>query len=251
MVSAQRVLRRVLDAGARLAEPGEFTKRAFINGRIDLTQAEAVLDLIRAGSDRAAAAAIEQLSGALNSWVTKTYDDILSLAGGLEVGLDFPDDEMPPLLIEESCRMADAVGRQLDRLLGTWDEGHVVRDGVLTVISGKPNVGKSTLFNALLGTDRAIVADHPGTTRDTLEERLIIDGILLRLVDTAGLRDTDCVIEHQGVLRAKQQMQKADLHIHILDASQPLDRTDRESLSLMPPDRTIVVLNKVDLGVTI
>ncbi|MEI6807188.1 MAG: tRNA uridine-5-carboxymethylaminomethyl(34) synthesis GTPase MnmE, partial [bacterium] len=250
-ISAQRILRRLLDSGARLAEPGEFTKRAFLNGRIDLVQAEAVLDLIRASSDRAATAAVEQLNGALSDWCATSYANILSLITALEAALDFADDEMPPLLISEKAIQAKALLANLMNMLSTWNEGHILRDGALTVISGKPNVGKSTLFNALLGVDRSIVADLPGTTRDTIEENLLLDGVLLRLVDTAGLRSTDCDVESQGVLRARSQIEKADLHIHVLDASQQLSDADRLELNSLPPERTIVVLNKADLGMMI
>lgn len=250
-LSAQRILRRCLDHGARPAEPGEFTKRAFLNGRIDLVQAEAVLDLIRASSDRAATAAMEQLDGALSIWYATTYTRLLSLISTLEAALDFPDDEMPPLLISESNKLATRLLIDLKDMLSTWDKGHILRDGALTVISGRPNVGKSTLFNALLGVDRSIVADQPGTTRDTIEESFLLNGVLLRLVDTAGLRTTDCNVESQGVLRARSQINKADLHIHVLDASQYLTDADRHELNLLPPERAIVVLNKTDLGMMI
>lgn len=247
-VSAQRILRRLLDSGIRLAEPGEFTKRAFLNGRLDLVQAEAVLDLVRASSVRSAAAAMEQLEGSLSNWCTVTYGKLLSLIANLESALDFPDDEMPPLLISQCSIEATNLCSRLDRMLATWDEGHILRDGALTVISGKPNVGKSTLFNALLGVDRAIIADQPGTTRDTIEENLVLNGVLLRLVDTAGLRNASCEIERQGVLRARSQISRADLHIHIIDGSQLLDDTDRTEVNQLPVERTVVVLNKADLG---
>lgn len=247
-ISPQRILRRLLDSGARLAEPGEFTRRAFLNGRLDLTQAEAVLDLVRASSDRAATAAMEQLNGSLSRWCTKTYSKLLSLVATLEAALDFPDDEMPPSPISQSSRLANQIHCDLVAMLATWNEGRILREGALTVISGKPNVGKSTLFNALLGTDRAIVADHPGTTRDTIEENLVIDGVLLRLVDTAGLCETGCDIEHQGVMRARAEMERADFHIHVLDASTPLDDADMVQLGTLSPNKTVVVLNKTDLG---
>jgi len=251
LVSAQRILRRLFDLGARSAEPGEFTKRAFLNGRLDLTQAEAVMDLVRASSERAASAAMEQLGGALTRWSITTYAKLVSVIAGVEAALDFPDDEMPPILVPESLRGVEEILDDLKGMLATWGEGHILRDGALTVISGKPNVGKSTLFNALLGHDRAIVTNQPGTTRDTIEEGLLINGILLHLVDTAGLRETSCDIEHQGIARARLQMKKADLHVHVLDASQPISVEDQAELDRLPPDKTIVVLNKIDLGALI
>ena len=248
-VAAKRILRRALDAGARMAEPGEFTKRAFINGRIDLLQAEAVLDLVHAGSDRAAAAAIEQLEGKLSCSFNEIYDSLVSVAADLEATLDFPDDELPESTMPElSRRLNDSRILRIGNLISTWDEGHILREGALVVISGKPNVGKSTMMNTLLGRDRAIVSQIPGTTRDTIEERYVLDGIPLRLVDTAGLRETQCEIEQEGVRRARAQLQKADLHLYLVDASTPLDDDDRDHLAALKSEKCVVVLNKSDLG---
>ncbi len=247
-VAAKRILRRVLDAGARMAEPGEFTKRAFINGRIDLVQAEAVLDLVHAGSERAAAAAVEQLEGKLSRSFNEVYDFLVSIAADIEATLDFPDDELPETALPELLQRLNTADARVGQLLSTWDEGHILREGALVVISGKPNVGKSTMLNALLGQDRAIVSQIPGTTRDTIEEKLVLDGIPLRLVDTAGLRETQCEVEQEGVRRARVHMRKADLHLYLIDASQPLDEEDREHLAAMKSGTCVVVLNKVDLG---
>ena len=247
-VAAKRILRRALDAGARMAEPGEFTKRAFLNGRIDLLQAEAVLDLVRAGSDRAAAAAIEQLEGKLSRKFDEVYDSLVAIAADVEATLDFPDDELPATVVPELAERLNSAAKRIDELLSTWDEGHILREGALVVISGKPNVGKSTMMNALLGRDRAIVSQIPGTTRDTIEERLVLDGIPLRLVDTAGLRETECEVEQEGVRRARAQLQKADLHLHVVDASKTLDDDDRNHLAALKSEKCVVVLNKSDLG---
>lgn len=247
-VAAKRILRRVLDAGARVAEPGEFTKRAFLNGRIDLVQAEAVLDLVHAGSDRAAAAAVEQLEGKLSCAFNEIYNSLVSVAADLEATLDFPDDELPASALPELKSRLDDVALRIANLISTWDEGHILREGALVVISGKPNVGKSTMMNALLGRDRAIVSQIPGTTRDTIEERYVLDGIPLRLVDTAGLRETKCEIEREGVRRARAHIQKADLHLYLVDAFKPLDDDDRDHLAALESEKCVVVLNKIDLG---
>jgi len=243
-----RILRCVLEAGARSAEPGEFTRRAFLNGRIDLLQAEAVLDLIRARSDRAASAALEQLDGNLSNSCTEVYDILLCAAADLEALLDFPEDEQPEGVTESvEKRVAQAVSG-LKNLLATWEEGHVLRDGALVVIAGRPNVGKSTLLNRMLGTDRAIVAETPGTTRDTIEEQVVIRGIPMRLVDTAGMRESDCGVEKQGVERARESVRNADLVLQVIDASQALDSQPSTELVGIESEQTLIVLNKVDLG---
>ena len=242
---ARAVLRGCVAAGARLAEPGEFTKRAFLNGRLDLVQAEAVLDVIRARSDRAAAAAMEQLSGRLSRVFDDLYDRVLLQTARIEATLDFPEDELPETVIPE---LLAALGQDLSRLehlLAQWDEGHWLRDGVLVVISGKPNVGKSTLLNALLQRDRAIVTEVPGTTRDAIEESLVIGGVPIRLMDTAGLRETDETVERIGIDRARAAVAEADFHILVLDASETDLSPSPESEYHL--DRTIVVLNKIDL----
>jgi tRNA modification GTPase len=249
--AAKRILRSVLDCGARLATPGEFTKRAFLNGRIDLLQAEAVADLIRAGSDRAAAVAVQQLEGNLSNLCTMLYDCAMSVAADVEACLDFQDDELPASVRLDARDRLSSVFRKMSDLLATWDEGHFLRDGVLVVISGKPNVGKSTLLNALLGRDRAIVTEIPGTTRDSIEETCIMNGFPVRLVDTAGLRDSQCAIENEGIRRARALMGKADIHLHVIDGSVPLDDDVRKQISEMDPSRTVVVANKCDLGLQV
>lgn len=248
IMSARRILRCVCEAGVRPAEPGEFTKRAFLNGRIDLLQAEAVLDVIRARSDRSAQAAIEQLEGSLSALFNDTYNSLVSINADLEATLDFSDEEVPPLVLPDVLTRLRDVKHRIVGILETWEEGHILREGALVVISGKPNVGKSTLLNGLLGKDRVIVSSQPGTTRDTIEEGFILDGIPLRLVDTAGLRKTECEIEKQGVTRAREHLQKADIFIYIIDSSESLDSEDIANLRDLDLGRSLVILNKTDLG---
>lgn len=247
-VCAQRILRAALDAGASPAEPGEFTKRAFLNGRMDLLQAEAVADLIRARSDRAATAALAQMEGALSRRLNSLYDSILAIAADMEARLDFSEEELPLPDSDATLSQLDETIRRLEDLLSTWNEGRILREGAKFVIAGRPNVGKSTLLNRLLGHDRAIVADTPGTTRDTLEESIIIAGHAVRLVDTAGIRESDCSIEREGVRRSQRELDDADAVIYVMDASQPLCSADRDHLAKLDKRRTILVLNKSDLG---
>jgi tRNA modification GTPase len=247
-VGMRRILRRALDAGARMAEPGEFTKRAFLNGRIDLLQAEGIFDLIRARSDRAASAAMEQMEGRLSSRFNAIYDAFLEVAANLETTLDFVEDELPDDVFSGIAGLLDRTFLTLDALLDTWDEGRLLREGARVVILGRPNAGKSTLLNALLGYDRAIVSSTAGTTRDTIEEGFVLDGIPLRIIDTAGLRATDCEIEAEGIRRAEAHGLEAHLAIYLVDASEPLHEEDRQRIAKLDPRRSIVVLNKTDRG---
>ncbi len=246
--AARRILECVLAAGARPADAGEFTKRAFLNGRIDLVQAEAVLDLIRARSDRAASAAVEQLDGALTSSLLTIYDTLLATQSLLEATLDFDDADPQPEAVADAVRDLLKAREGVDRLLETWHDGHILREGALVVISGKPNAGKSTLFNRMLGKERAIVTRHPGTTRDTIEETLVLNGYPLRLVDTAGLRDSACEIEREGITRAEQSLRKADLSIYVVDGSQALQEETNRQIEGLDKDHSLVILNKSDLG---
>ena len=247
-VPAARILRRALAAGARSAEPGEFTRRAFLNGRIDLTQAEAVLDLIRARSDRAAGAALEQLAGRLGQQVNEVYDGLLRTAADLEASLDFPEDELPATVLPALVRRLHESQSAVDKLLGNQREGHLLREGAKVAIVGRPNAGKSTLLNALLGRDRAIVSHHPGTTRDTIEELLILKGLPVRLVDTAGLRDTDSELEKIGIQRAVNELQNSDACIYLVDAAAPPHSDDMRRLRELADVPCLLVLNKQDLG---
>lgn len=215
-VVPQRVLDALFRLGARPAGPGEFTRRAFLNGRLDLTQAEAVADLIAAKTPRAEQAARANLHGRLSNALTPLYDDALALSADVEHLLDFDEGELPPDFADHAReRLADLAGRA-HALLATWRQGRLLRQGALVVLAGPPNAGKSTLLNALLGADRAIVSPEPGTTRDSIEEALDLDGVPLRLVDTAGLRDAPGDIERQGVARAKDLIARADVVLCLL-----------------------------------
>jgi tRNA modification GTPase len=249
-VVLKKILRRCLDAGARMAEPGEFTKRAFLNGKMDLVQAEAVADLIHAQSDRAAKAALEQLEGGLSKQFNALYGGLMETAADIETTLDFVEDELPGDVFPNLGKKLDESFRSLEILLATWDEGRLLREGARVVIMGRPNAGKSTLFNALLGHDRAIVTELPGTTRDILEETFVLDGIPLRILDTAGLRETECLIEQEGIRRARAHSAAADIALYLIDSSQPVSAEDTEHLARLNPERTVVVLNKADRKIT-
>jgi tRNA modification GTPase len=246
--AARRLLRAVLQAGARPADPGEFTQRAFLSGRIDLLQAEAVMDLIQARSERAATAAVEQLEGALSMAFNRLYDQLIAVAADLEASLDFEEGELPVSTLDSLRKQLDTIRAALQTLARGWDEGHRLREGAMVVIAGKPNVGKSSLMNALLGKQRAIVTDIAGTTRDTLEEQLVINGFPIRLVDTAGIRDADCGIEQEGIRRAREQMDRADLTLLIIDGSDTLSDQDKALINAIDPKSTLLVINKIDRG---
>lgn len=246
---SRAVLRAILAAGARLAAPGEFTRRAFLHGRLDLTQAEAVMDLVQARSERSAAAARAQLAGNLGKEVEACYAEVTALSADVAAQLDFEEGELPARVHGEAEARLDNTRRRVAQLLATSREGRMLRDGALVVIGGCPNAGKSSLLNALLGTGRAIVSPYAGTTRDTIEEGLVLDGIPLRLVDTAGLCETTCLVEQEGVTRAQQALNQADLILYLIDASRPLAGQQPALLSAVARDfaQTIVVINKIDL----
>ncbi len=246
-VVAQRILRRVLAEGARVAEPGEFTKRAFLNGRIDLVQAEAVLDLINAKTERAACIAADQLCGHTSRCLSTMYENILAVLADMEATLDFPEDELPSDVFNDVISRIINEKNNLHEIISSWSEGRLLRDGGRIVISGKPNVGKSTLFNALVGSERAIVSHHPGTTRDTVEEWISIEGIPFSIVDTAGIRWSQCEIEQEGVKRARKSLETADIRLHVFDLSSQCDDHDREQIDGMVVGKSIAILNKADL----
>jgi len=246
IVVARQVLQAVLSAGARAAGPGEFTRRAFLNGRLDLTQAEAVLDLIQAQTERAARAAREQAAGGLRRRMEALYDRLTALCADIEGMLDVEEGELPTRFLEEARGGIGAIAAEAQLLLATWGEGHLLRDGLLVVIAGRVNAGKSSLLNAILGRRRAIVSESPGTTRDTIEERYALNGIPLRLADTAGIRDTVCEVEREGVSRARLLMEEADIVLYVVDGTAPPDRADREALAALPAEGTLVVINKAD-----
>lgn len=238
----RRILGLLLEYGARPANGGEFTQRAFLNGKMDLTQAEAVMDLIQAQTDLALRAATEQLEGRLGCKVREIQDGLLNILAHVEAYIDFPEEDIDPETGEALRQRLQTAQQQVATLLQTADQGRVLREGVRTVIYGEPNVGKSSLLNLLLGYERAIVSDTPGTTRDTIEETINLRGIPLRLVDTAGVRDATDAIEQAGIARTLQHLERADLVLHVVDASQL-----RNGLFTNDPKR-IIVLNKIDLG---
>ena len=243
----QEILNAVLQNGARLAEPGEFTKRAFLNGRIDLTQAEAVIDLIQSKTRKSLELANLQRQGRLGVEVRQLRDPLLDLLARMEASIDFPEDEVPELSGETIRLQLQGALERLNSLLQSYAEGKVYREGVSAVIVGRPNVGKSSLLNALLREERAIVTPIPGTTRDVIEEGVNVRGILLRLMDTAGLRRTKDAVEVEGVLRTRACMAQADLVIWVVDGSEPLTPDDRDILIEVREKRAVVAINKNDL----
>lgn len=240
----RRVLEALLRHGARAAEPGEFTQRAFINGKMDLTQAEAVMDLISAQTDLALRAANEQLEGRLGERIRALREALLEMLAHVEAYIDFPDEDIDPETGEALRRRIDEARSDVQKLLDTAAQGRVLREGVRTVIYGAPNVGKSSLLNRLLGYERAIVSARPGTTRDVIEEVINLRGIPLRLMDTAGVRESTDEIEREGIERTRRALERADLVLHVADAHQP----DGSLQTLVKSPRTVAVLNKIDLG---
>lgn len=246
-VPARRLLEAALAAGARLAEPGEFTRRAFLNGRLDLTQAEAVCDFIQSKTERSAHVARAQLDGALGQRIGALYERMTGLCAEVEHLLDFDEGELPDTFAQQAAARLAELTCEVDRLVLTWNEGHLLRDGALVVLSGRPNAGKSSLLNALLGRNRAIVHAVPGTTRDAIEEAYALNGVPLRLVDTAGLRETNDAVEVEGIGRARALMRQADLNVHLVDQSEPWVPLAESELAVLSAGRTLLVLTKCDL----
>ncbi|WP_127572086.1 tRNA uridine-5-carboxymethylaminomethyl(34) synthesis GTPase MnmE [Paenibacillus xylaniclasticus] len=248
VIAARNVLQLVLrQEGIRLAEPGEFTKRAFLNGRIDLTQAEAVIDLIRSKSDRAFSVAMKQSEGALSRRIIELRQRILEVIAHVEVNIDYPEhdvEELTSAFIREHCGQAL---EGVNLLLKTASEGKILREGIVTAIVGRPNVGKSSLLNALSRSNKAIVTDIPGTTRDVIEEFVTVNGIPLRLLDTAGIRETSDVVERIGVERSRSALEDADLILYVLNQNEPLHEDDRELMERLAGRQVVVILNKTDL----
>lgn len=244
----QRVLDAVLAQGARVAEPGEFTRRAFLNGRLDLAQAEAVIDLINARTLASHRAAINQLDGALSRCLRDLREELIQVSVYLEAGIDFPEEDLQ--LVSEAAlgERLEAVAGRLETLCNSFARGRLLRDGMAVAVVGRPNVGKSSLLNALLGRDRAIVSPQPGTTRDTIEEELSIDGVLVRLTDTAGLHTATDVIEQEGMRRARTVVERAELLVVVLDGSVALTCDDHLVLSETAGSPRLVVRNKCDLS---
>lgn len=241
------ICRACLSAGARLATPGEFTKRAFLNGRLDLSQAEAVLDTIRAKSAASLTAAQRQLRGELAREVQRARDALLRLLAELEAGIDFIGEEIELVGRQELRQTIDAVLALVQRLQATAREGRLLREGARVVITGRPNVGKSSLLNRLLKEDRAIVTPVPGTTRDIIEEAIDLDGVMIHLVDTAGIRDTDDLLEREGIRRSWSAQQEADLRIVVIDGSVPLTNDDCGLIDQAAAGKHVIAINKADL----
>jgi len=247
LLPAKLVLDAVMDNGARLALPGEFTKRAFLNGRIDLTQAEAVVDLIQSRTELALTAANEQLAGKLSQRINLLRDEMLKTLAHLEAHIDFPDEDISPDTREKLMGRLENGIAFMDELLRTANEGQLLRRGIRAAIIGRPNVGKSSLLNQLLGRDRAIVSPIPGTTRDTIEETANIRGLPVVFVDTAGLRESGDAIEIEGIRRSRQTFETAELILHVFDAAEPLTAADQNYVAEFAGKKRILICNKSDL----
>lgn len=247
-IVTKRILERVIQAGARSAQPGEFSLKAFMNGKIDLAQAEAVQELISAKNDLALQSAELQLEGALSKEIASFQKDLTDIAAILEAWVDFPEEDLAFAPMEEILSDLHKIHTKMQKLEATFHDGKILSEGLSLCLAGTPNVGKSSLMNALLGKDRAIVTEIAGTTRDLLEEDLYISGLHFRLTDTAGIRDTAEIVEKEGIRRSKQAMQRADLVLLVLDANRTLSSEDWELLELLPEEKSIVIWNKIDLG---
>ena len=251
MLILKKVLDLVLKNGARTAEPGEFTKRAFLNGRIDLSQAEAVMDLINSKNDFALNSSIEQLKGGVSDAIKDIRKDIIYHIAFIESALDDPEHISLDGYDEEITKMLNENINKISKLVNSFDNGRIMKEGIKTVILGKPNAGKSSLLNLMLGEDRAIVTDIEGTTRDTLEENINFNGLSLKIIDTAGIRDTEDLVERIGVNKAKEIAKEGDLIIYVVDGSRELDDNDREIIKLINDKQAIILVNKSDMDTVI
>ena len=243
----KRVLETVLKNGAEIAEPGEFTKRAFLNGRLDLSQAEAVMDVIQAKNSMALKSSVEQLKGSVLRAVKEIRSKLIYHIAYIESALDDPEHISLDGYPQELLEVVEKERKEISELLKTADDGRMIQEGIKTVILGKPNAGKSSLLNYLVGEDRAIVTEIAGTTRDILEEYISLNGITLRVIDTAGIRDTEDVVEKIGVGKARQMAEDADLILYVVDSSMPLDENDQEIMELLKGRKSITIYNKTDL----
>lgn len=247
LVAVNRVLQLVLQAGVRLAEPGEFTKRAFLNGRIDLSQAEGVIDLIRAKTDRAMNVAIGQVEGRLSKQIQTLRQALLETVAHVEVNIDYPEYDAEQMTVQMLTEKATFVKNELERLLQTSKQGKILREGLSTAIIGRPNVGKSSLLNSLVHENKAIVTDIPGTTRDVIEEYVNVKGVPLRLLDTAGIRETEDVVEKIGVERSRKVVTQADLVLLVLNYGEQLTLEDEKLFMIIEDAEAIVIVNKTDI----
>ena len=248
IVPLRKVLEQVLARGARLAQPGEFTKRAFLNGRLDLAQAESIIDIIRSKTDRGLSLAVSLLKGNLSKRITEIQNRILGLLARVEANIDFPEEDLEETAGEAIIQEGEEILKELAEMISSADKGRVYREGISTIIIGNTNVGKSSLLNALLRENRAIVTDIPGTTRDLIEEIINIQGIPLRIIDTAGLRETTDFVEKIGVERTRETIDKADLVLVVLDAIRGLNSEDRAILELIKDKKALILINKIDVA---
>lgn len=246
-IIVKKILELCLKNGAELAEPGEFTKRAFLNGRIDLVQAESVIDIINAKSEKEVKTGIKQLEGLLSKEIAEIKQEIMDVMINIEVSIDYPEYDVEDVANAEITDMLDSVKKKLERLERSFDNGKVIKEGIKTAIIGKPNAGKSSLLNAILKEDRAIVTEYEGTTRDTIEEFVNINGIPLKLIDTAGIRETKDEVEKIGIAKSRETANTADLIIAIFDVSKEIDEEDLEVIDFIKNKKAIIILNKMDL----
>ena len=246
-IIVKKILELCLKNGADLAEPGEFTKRAFLNGRIDLLQAESVIDVINAKSEKEAKTGIKQLEGALSKKIAQIKQEILDVMVNIEVAIDYPEYDVDDVTNNQIEEMLQSVENKLDKLEKSFDNGKIIKEGIKTAIIGRPNVGKSSLLNAILKEDRAIVTEFEGTTRDTIEEFVNINGIPLKLIDTAGIRQAKDEVEKIGIAKSREIADSADLVIAIFDSTKELSKEDLEILEIAKYKKTIIILNKIDL----
>ncbi|CAM3024301.1 tRNA uridine-5-carboxymethylaminomethyl(34) synthesis GTPase MnmE [Hathewaya histolytica] len=251
VVVTNSILKEVVRAGARLAEPGEFTKRAFLNGRIDLSQAEAVIDIIRAKTELSAKSAVRQSEGKISMEISELRERLLSVIAHIEATVDYPEDDLEEVTNEKATEDLKDILSNIEELLDSAEEGKILREGLKMVIVGKPNVGKSSLLNALLREKRAIVTDVPGTTRDVIEEYINLNGVPVQIIDTAGIRETEDLVEKIGVEKSKEKIEEADLIVFMLDVSRELDDEDIEIFNYIKDKNYVVLLNKTDLNAKI
>ena len=251
IIIMRKILELCLKNGAIMAEPGEFTKRAFLNGRIDLTQAESVIDIINAKTDKEAKASINQLEGQLSKDIQEIKKDVLSVLTDIEASIDYPEYDVEEVTNNKAISVLNGVREKLKKLERTFEDGKIIKDGISVAIIGKPNAGKSSLLNAILREDRAIVTEYEGTTRDTIEESISISGIPIKIIDTAGIRNAKDEVEKIGIIKAKEIAEKADLVIAIFDATKELTKEDKDILELIKDKKSIIVLNKNDLEIKI
>ena len=247
MIVLKKILEVCLSNGAVLAEPGEFSKRAFLNGRIDLTQAEAIIDLINAKSSKEAQESANQLEGYLSKKINKSRDELLDLMVNIEANIDYPEYDVEEVSYKNAEEMLEKVKTELEELSKNFENGKIIKDGIKLSIIGSPNAGKSSLLNRILKEERAIVTDIEGTTRDLIEEQVLIEGIPFKIIDTAGIRKTDNMIEQIGIEKSKKSANESDVVIAVFDNSKKLEEQDKEILNIIKDKRAIVVLNKIDL----